>query len=140
MIGTILYNLAIKPLETLFEFIYSLMNRFFGAPIVCLVSLSLAVNLLCLPLYKRADAIREEEHKKQLRLARWTDHIKKTFKGDERYMMLTTYYRQNNYKTIHTLKSSVSLVLQIPFFTAAYPLTFCSVASSYTVIYPILSC
>jgi hypothetical protein len=35
-------------------------------------------------------------------------------------MMLQTYYRQNNYSPIFVLRSSVSLLLQIPFFIAAY--------------------
>ena len=48
------------------------------------------------------------------------DQIKKMFKGDERFMMLQTYYRQNSYSPLSVLKSSVSLMLQIPFFLAAY--------------------
>ena len=28
----------------------------------------------------------------------WVKHIKKSFKGNERFMMLQTYYRQNDYK------------------------------------------
>ena len=35
-------------------------------------------------------------------------------------MILQTYYRQHNYKPIYALRSSVSLLLQIPFFKAAY--------------------
>ena len=34
--------------------------------------------------------------------------------------MLQTYYRQNNYKPSSILKGSVSLLLEIPFFIAAY--------------------
>ena len=47
-------------------------------------------------------------------------NIKKTFSGDERMMILQAYYRQNNYKPTDALKGSVSLLLQIPFFMAAY--------------------
>ena len=50
----------------------------------------------------------------------WTDHIKKTFKGDERFMMLQTFNRQNHYKQTDALKGSVSLLLEVPFFIAAY--------------------
>ncbi|MBQ9388177.1 MAG: YidC/Oxa1 family membrane protein insertase, partial [Lachnospiraceae bacterium] len=42
------------------------------------------------------------------------------FKGDERYMMTQTYYRQQGYKPIYALKGMMSLLLQIPFFIAAY--------------------
>ena len=34
--------------------------------------------------------------------------------------MLQTYYRQNNYKPTNALNGSVSLLLEIPFFMAAY--------------------
>lgn len=121
MILTILYNLTIRPLTLIFEFIFSFMYKFGGgSPLFSLIALSIVVNLLCLPLYRRADAIQEEERIKQDSMKRWVEHIKKTFKGDERYMILTTYYRQQNYKQLSVLKSSISLLLQIPFFIAAF--------------------
>jgi membrane protein insertase Oxa1/YidC/SpoIIIJ len=53
-------------------------------------------------------------------LKKGVDHIKKTFSGNERMMMLQTYYRQNHYSPTNALKGSVSLLLEIPFFMAAY--------------------
>ena len=50
----------------------------------------------------------------------FADHIRKVFKGDERFMMLQTYYRQNHYKPYYALSGSVSLLLEIPFFIAAF--------------------
>ena len=120
MIGTFFYNLIIMPLSLLFEFIFSVANRLVDSPAYVLFILSIVVNLLCLPLYRRADAIQEKERDKQASMKGWVDHIKKTFSGDERYMMLNTYYRQQDYKPIHALKGSLSLLLQIPFFMAAY--------------------
>ena len=120
MLGTIIFNLIIAPLEYLFELVFSVAYRFFDNPIIILIALSIVVNLFALPLYKRADAIQEEENEKQAKMAPWVNHIKKTFKGDERYMMLTAYYRLENYKTLHSLRGSFSILLQIPFFIAAY--------------------
>jgi len=54
------------------------------------------------------------------RLKPGVDHIKKTFTGDERMMMLQTYYRQNNYSPTDALNGSASLLLEVPFFIAAY--------------------
>lgn len=48
--------------------------------------------------------------------------IKAVFHGDERYMMLSTYYRQNNYHPIYALRGLIPLFIQIPFFVAAYQL------------------
>ena len=115
-----LYKLLIGPLELLFEVIFALVNHVMDNPGISIIFLSLAVNLLVLPLYNRADAMQEEERETEKRLGHWVKHIKKTFKGDERYMMLQTYYRQNGYKPTYALKGSVSLLLEIPFFMAAY--------------------
>ena len=116
----ILYQLFIGPLELFFEVVFSLSNRIVDNPGLSIVVLSLAMNFLVLPLYRRADAMQAEERDRSLRMKPWVDHIKKTFTGDERFMMLQTYYRQNNYKQTDALKGSVSLLLEIPFFIAAF--------------------
>ena len=120
MVGNIFFNLFIMPLELLFEIVFSIFYRLFSNPGISILALSLVMNFLVLPLYRRADAIQEEEKDKAISMSRWTDHIKKTFSGDERYMILNTYYRQQNYKPISSLRSTFSLVLQLPFFIAAY--------------------
>ncbi len=117
---SMLYNFVIGPLELLFEVIFSYACQMLGDPGLSIIFLSLAMNLLVLPLYKRADAMQAEERDTELKLKPWVTHIKKTFKGDERFMMLQTYYRQNNYKPTNVLKGSVSILLEVPFFMAAY--------------------
>ena len=114
------YQLLIGPLELLFEVIFSLAYRMLESPGLTIVFLSLAVNFLVLPLYRRADALQAEQRDRMLAMKPWVDHIKKTFRGDERFMMLRTYYRQQGYRQTDVLKGSVSLLLEIPFFIAAY--------------------
>lgn len=120
----ILYGLIIEPIYILLEFVfaraYKMINLSSNAEGLAIIVLSLAVNLLVLPLYKRADRIQNEERDKVARLKPGVDHIKKSFRGDERFMMLQTYYRQNNYSPILALRSSLSIILEIPFFLAAY--------------------
>ena len=116
----ILDTLLLKPLYLLFEIIYVMANKVIDNPGLSIIVLSLFMNFLVLPLYMRADKIQEEEHALEKKLRRGVEHIKKTFSGDERMMMLQTYYRQNNYKPVYVLRSAVSLFLQIPFFIAAY--------------------
>lgn len=116
----ILYNLTIMPIQILVEMTYSLMSRLLDNKGLAIIAVSLVIQTLILPLYKRSDALQEEERKKQASMKPWVTHIKKTFKGDERFMMLNTYYRQNDYKPYYALKSSFSILLQIPFFMAAY--------------------
>ena len=117
---TVLYTLIISPLELLFEVVFSIAYKISGNAGLSIVLLSLAFNFLVLPLYKRADELQAEERDIQAKMAYRIKRTKQTFKGDERFFMLQEYYRINNYKPIYALKSSVSLLLQIPFFIAAY--------------------
>ena len=127
---TALYTLVIYPIELLFEIVFSVIFKRSGNVIVSIIILSLVFNLVVLPLYRRADRIQEEARDKEIRLAPVIKHIRQSFKGDERFMILQTYYRQNDYSPMNVLKSSVSLLLQIPFFIAAYRmLSGCSILS-----------
>ena len=119
---SILYTLIITPLELLFEVIFTIADRIIGNEGLSIIFLSLAVNFLVLPLYKRADELQAEERDIQVKMAPWIKKIKKTFTGDERFFMLQEYYRINHYKPVYALKSSISVMLQIPFFIAAYNL------------------
>lgn len=119
---SVLYTLIITPLELLFEVIFTIADRIIGNAGLSIIFLSLAVNFLVLPLYKRADELQAEERDIQAKMAPRIKHIKSTFKGDERFFMLQEYYRINHYKPVYALKSSISLLLQIPFFIAAYNL------------------
>ena len=119
-LSDIVSSLLIGPLKLIFELIFSAAYNLLGHPGPAIVVLSLAMNLLVLPLYRRADAIQMEARDTENRLKDVVTHIKKTFSGDERMMILQTYYRQNHYSSFSVLKSSLSLLLQIPFFMAAY--------------------
>ncbi len=118
--GSVLFNIIIEPLILIEQFVFVFVYRLFHNSGLAIIGISFAVNLLTLPLYKRADEVQENERKKQFEMSRWVEHIKKTFKGDERYMILSEYYRQQNYKPFYSVLGSVSLFLQIPFFMAAY--------------------
>ena len=117
---TILESLLIGPLKLVFEFIFVIANRVVNHPGLSIIALSLLMNILVLPLYRRADAMQEEARDVDAKLAPGASHIKKVFSGDERMMILQTYYRQNHYKPTDALNGSVSLLLEVPFFMAAY--------------------
>ena len=115
-----LYQLLFGPLELLFEAVYGTAYSILRDVGASIVPLSLCINFLLLPLYNRADAIQKEENEREKKMAAGVAHIKKTFKGDERYMMLQAYYRVNHHKPVYALRSSLPLLLEIPFFVAAY--------------------
>ena len=120
MILRYLFLLFVEPLKLMIEFIYFYAYRLTGNCALSIFVLSLLVNLLVLPLYNRADALQLKAKAKEDEIRPMTDHIKKTFKGDEKVMMLQTYYREAGYSQLNSLKSAISLILQIPFFMAAY--------------------
>lgn len=119
-VTNLLYTLLIGPLEVLFEMIYVVTYNLIENPGLSIIGLSLVMNLLLLPLYKRTDAIQLEAIETEKRMKPLVTHIKKTFKGNEQFMMLQTCYRQNNYKPTDALKGLSPLMLEIPFFMAAY--------------------
>jgi len=108
------------PLQVFFEYVFSVAQKGIANPGFSIIVLSFVINILVLPLYKRADEVQEAERDIENKLRKGIDHIRKTFKGDEKMMMLQTYYRQNGYKPTDAFKGSVSLLLEIPFFVAAY--------------------
>ena len=119
-LGHAVYQLLIGPLELILEIVYGLANLILNNCGLAILAMGLTMNFLLLPLYRRADAIQAEERAAEDRLAPWVKHIKKTFKGDERFMMLQTYYRQNGYRPFYALRGLLPLALEIPFFIAAY--------------------
>ena len=116
----ILYNIIILPVQYLIQLIFSAVWLLTYNAGISIIAVSLTVNLLCLPLYKRADAMQEEEREKQEKMNKWISHIGKVFSGDERFMMRQAYYREQKYSSLSPLKGTISLLLQIPFLIAAY--------------------
>lgn len=117
---SILETILIGPLKLIFEVIFQCAYELVYNPGIAIIFLSLVMNILVLPLYRRADAMQEQARDVDAKLNDGVTHIKKTFSGDERMMILQAYYRQNNYKPTDVLRGSVSLLLEIPFFMAAY--------------------
>ena len=119
-VGLILETLILGPLKLFFEYVFQIANSIVHNPALSIIAMSLVINILVFPLYRRADVMQEEARDIENKLRDGVNHIKKSFSGDEKMMMLQTYYRQNNYKPTQAIKGSTSLLLQIPFFMAAY--------------------
>ncbi len=116
----VLYNLFIRPIWLLLEIIFKAAYSLCDDPGISIIFVSLTVNILILPLYLKSDELCASDRAKQKKMEPWIKHIRKTFTGDERFMVLSEYYRQNDYQPYYVLRSSLSLLLQIPFFVAAY--------------------
>ena len=118
--GAFFYNLIVYPIEMIVEALFVFFFKAFDNLGLAIAAISILVSLLSLPLYHIAEKLQEKERTQRLRMQPGIRRIKETFKGDEQYMMLSTYYRQQHYHPAYALRSSVSLMIQVPFFIAAY--------------------
>ena len=115
-----MHKLILGPIELLLDVVFCFSMQMTQSPALSIVVLSFAVSLLVLPLYKKADALQRKENEIAARIRPDVEHIKKTFSGDQRFMTLQSYYRKQNYRPFYALRGSLSLLLQIPYFMAAY--------------------
>ena len=118
-----LYMIFIYPVYMFVEFIFFMANNITDDYIgFSIVLLSVAVNVICLPIYNVAEGWQEKERNIQKKLKPKVNDIKAVFSGDERYMILSAYYRQNHYHPVYAMRGMFALLIQIPFFIAAYKL------------------
>jgi len=116
----ILYTIIIYPIYLIIEIVFKVFDRTFENIGYSIIGVSFVVTLICLPLYLIAEKWQNIERDTIRRLKPKIEKIKSAFKGDERYLILSTYYRQNNYHPLYSLRSSFGILVQIPFFIAAY--------------------
>ena len=119
-IANILYTTILYPLVQIIEISFTIFDKVFGNTGISVLGVSLTVTLLCLPLYIVAEHWQQVERDTQAKLKPGIERIKTAFRGDEQYMILSTFYKQNHYHPMMALRSSFGLLIQIPVFMAAY--------------------
>lgn len=115
-----IFSIVITPIVQILEFFYTLIYEITDNEGIAVIGLSFVVTLFTLPLYMVAETWQDTERKIQDKLSVRVKKIKAAFKGDEQYMMLGVYYKQNHYHPLMALRSSFSIIIQVPFFMAAY--------------------
>lgn len=116
----LLYDLLIQPLVLFYDILFTLLYGLIDNPVPTIMALSIVINFIVLPLYRKADALQKAEQEQMKRMKPWVSHIRKHFSGDERFMIQSAYYRTEHYNPLSVLKEAGPLFLQIPFFIAAY--------------------
>lgn len=115
-----LYTLFIAPLE---YWMHAALTWGYGKTAnwgEAVLVMSLVVNFVILPIYMKAEAWQEAERTLRKSFEAKEKMIKRTFKGQERFAMISTMQRQAGYSPLLTLRSSIGFFLQVPFFFAAY--------------------
>lgn len=115
-----LYSFFIAPLEYWMEVALIWAHNQTGHWGEAIILMSLLVNFVILPIYMKAESWQEEERAIAKSFADKEAMIRRTFKGQERFAMLSTMQRQAHYSPLLKLRSSVGFILQVPFFFAAY--------------------
>ncbi|MFQ3621822.1 MAG: membrane protein insertase YidC, partial [Spirochaetales bacterium] len=119
--GTIFYTLFIWPVRVGIEAAFVLFQVLFNYRTgLSILLLSFLVNTLLLPIYSAIDRWQKKDADLRQRMKKKVEDIKAVFKGEERRFILNTYYRQMGYSPLSSLKASLGVLLQIPFFIAAY--------------------
>lgn len=117
-----IYTVFIFPLETIMKLVLEGVLSFTGNPTASLFGVSVVVTLGSLPLYHMAEKWQERERAVQQKLKPKVDEFKSVFKGSTLNAYLSTLYLQNRYHPIFAVRTSFGLLIQIPFFFAAYHL------------------
>ncbi|HYQ56414.1 MAG TPA: membrane protein insertase YidC [Draconibacterium sp.] len=103
-------------IRTIFEASYSITGSY-GASIVLL---SFAISLLLLPIFIYIEKAKKRDDIVKKRMQSLVEEIKQVYTGQERYYYLKTLNRQVGYSQFKALIPILSLLVQIPFFIAAY--------------------
>src|SRR5690554_3883747 len=122
MILDILYAIFIQPIEWGMGWVFTQSFDFLHSYGLAIILLSLVVNIALIPIYLISDSWQAQERAIQERMRSKLDEIKLAFAGQERFMMTRMLYKINHYHPLMAARSSIGLLIQIPFFFAAYQL------------------
>ncbi len=115
-----IFELILSPfifiIKQFFMFSYGLTHNY-GAAIILL---SFFISVLLLPVFILIEKAKKKDDVIKRKMQPLVDEIKRVYKGQERYYYLKTLNRQHNYSPFKALVPILSLLLQIPFFIAAY--------------------
>jgi YidC/Oxa1 family membrane protein insertase len=117
---TLLYNLFILPIETLMRWVLESLFLIIGDYGLAIILLSIVINILIFPLTALSEKYRKDDKDIKDRMKNDIANIKKSYTGRERYFYIKTIYKQFDYSNFSSIKASFGLLLQIPFFFAAF--------------------
>jgi|GEM_PF-672057 len=107
----------------LIEFLRSILEFFFALTSShgwSIILLSFAVTIIMLPFFWVAEVIQEKERARKLRMQPALDKLKDVDNQQEKYYYTRNIYRQHDYSPMYALTGLLGLLIQIPFFLAAY--------------------
>ena len=116
----ILFNIFIYPIEYLMKSIIDMMFNITNNYGISIILLSIIINIIILPLYYLAEKLKNDNQKILDRLQPRIDDLKRNYNKRILHFYIQALYKTNNYHPINNIKASLGLLLQIPFFIAAF--------------------
>ncbi|MEX0983249.1 MAG: membrane protein insertase YidC [Bacteroidales bacterium] len=114
------FELIISPFYYIVEQFYLLGYKLTDDHGLAIILLSFAISLLLLPIFILLERSKKRDDAVKRKMRPLLDEIKRCYKGQERYYYIRTLHRQHGYNSFKSLVPVLSLLLQIPFFIAAY--------------------
>ncbi|NNK32207.1 MAG: membrane protein insertase YidC [Xanthomonadales bacterium] len=87
---------------------------------LAVMAMSVAVNILMLPLSRIADRFQQQVNETEARLAPELNRIKKNFKGEEQAAKILALYKTERVHPLYSLKSMMGVAVVIPVFIGAF--------------------
>lgn len=103
-------------LKYILELFYSLIGSYGWS----IILLSLTVTIIMLPLFWIAEKIQNKERTRKAKMQTALDKLKGVTNKQEKYYYTKRIYKQYNYSPLYSLTGLLGLLIQIPFFLAAY--------------------
>jgi len=116
----IFFEQIISPFIFIIKQIFLFSYELTGDYGVAIILLSFVVSLILLPIFILIEKSKKKDDIVKKKMKPLIDEIKRVYKGQERYYYLKTINRQHNYNSFKALIPILSLLIQIPFFIAAY--------------------
>ena len=114
------FEIIMSPFVFIIKYIFLFSYNLSGDYGVAIVLLSLFISLILLPIFIFIEKAKKKDDTIKQRMKPLVEEIKACYKGQERYYYLKTLNRQHNYSPTRALIPVLSLLIQIPFFIAAY--------------------
>ncbi|MBR4127371.1 MAG: YidC/Oxa1 family membrane protein insertase [Alphaproteobacteria bacterium] len=116
-----LYNIFIAHFVYCFDVLAFILDRLLSNSVFLLFIISFVVNFLSYPVFKKIEDMCKKDNDDYQKLLPKINSIKTNFSGNERRMLLETYFRQNKYHPLLArFKQSLSVFLYVPIFAASY--------------------
>ncbi|MDD4385587.1 MAG: membrane protein insertase YidC [Bacteroidales bacterium] len=114
------FDYLLAPFTFIIREIFLLGYELTGSYGLSIIILSFIISLGLLPIFMLIEKGKKRNDEIKQRMKIVADEIKRCYKGQERFYYLKTLNRQHGYSPLKALIPILSLLLQIPFFIAAY--------------------